>query len=427
MLNLKTITNHETFQAYYEAAQKALADHEAKIAENAAALKVATDNEDVKALEKNKTELEQKTKALTGEKTKAEKVFEEARTIEKNHLLESVDTAPHAHATQTASNAVVESSSHVATLIGGALGRFSAVTAAPKTSMTSGKAASAGISDVQVTGTEIWGEVVGARENQKALDGYNGFRANTTGLVIGAQTRVSESMIAGAGFAYTDSTIKERLSAGSKTAAKSFMIHGNLGYTLGDYFVDGLVVAGRSNLKLNRSLTELLNGNVQYTGKTHGTSILGRARAGRSFKVAEAVTVAPYLHAQAGLTKVNGYTETGGNNPFTFGAQNLKTVQVGAGVMASMNQTLSNGVMLTPRLDVNYARETQPTSRSVSGTYAGQPLPTKNGPKFGEDIVHSTLGLDVKADKTTVSLDFGMTTKRANVAHMGSVRVKYAL
>jgi hypothetical protein len=268
---------------------------------------------------------------------------------------------------------------------------------------------------------------LGAHENQKTIDGYNGYKANTVGVIFGAQTRASDSLIAGGGVAFTDSTIKERLTAGSKTAAKSYMIHANVGYTVGDYFVDGLAVAGRSNIKLKRTAQEIINPTVVYGSKTHGQSILGRARAGRTFKINETTTVAPYLLAQAGVTHVNGYAETGGNNFYTFNSQKIKTAQVGAGFMVNTNQTLANGMVITPRLDVNYARETQPTSRSVSGTFAGQPLLNKNGPKFGEDIVNTSIGLDLKANNTTVSFDYGVTTKRANVAQMGSVRVKYAL
>jgi outer membrane autotransporter protein len=162
----------------------------------------------------------------------------------------------------------------------------------------------------------VWGQAFGGAAHQGMRDNVSGFRSSYTGLVLGADSLVSERWRAGALLSYASNSVNGRDdNTGSSARVNSYGLMGYGGYAADGWYLD--MAAGAIEHKYNSTRVIDFTGfsgvaNGSFNGVQYATSV----QAGMPFKLSgawERTTLTPIAGLGYSITRQNGYTETGGN------------------------------------------------------------------------------------------------------------------
>ena len=211
-----------------------------------------------------------------------------------------------------------------------------------------------------VTNSNGWVKVLGSTAKQDNKDVVVGYKANTTGVVLGADGEISSASRIGAAFAYT--TTKVDSNSGNQDAKmNSYQLAGYGTYKLGtstdlDWQADYATNSNTGNRRIN-----FLNqsGSASYDS----SSIHLGAGVGRSIAMG-ATTLIPSVRADYTSLSENAYTDSLGN-----AVSARDTNQLLIGVDGKVSYAMSDTTKLIANVGVDY--NTNAKISSLNTTYAG--------------------------------------------------------
>lgn len=132
-----------------------------------------------------------------------------------------------------------------------------------------------------------WVKAIGNNARQDQRNGFDGYKSNSAGITIGANTRLDNDMIVGGAFTYIDTDVNARDTAtGSGSEIKSYQGTGYMSRDYGTWHLDALLAYTKQQNKTQRVV-----GLSNMTGKFDGDLFSTRVTAGKRMEVANSKMV----------------------------------------------------------------------------------------------------------------------------------------
>ncbi|MGO4157828.1 autotransporter domain-containing protein [Cupriavidus sp. YAF13] len=278
--------------------------------------------------------------------------------------------------------------------------------------------------DEFVSDRQVWFKPMGSWAKQGDRDGVAGYKANTYGMVLGADTVVSDNVRVGGAFSYMHS----RIDGNSPVAAQSASVDGYRLISYGSYSLDPRtdisvqadLGAGRNEGQRNINFGGL---NSRASSSYNSWNAHVRAGIGRVFNLQPTTTFTPSLRADYTFIQDAAYTETGADALSLAVAKNSARELI-LSTEARLNQSLTEHAMFSANLGVGYdalARQSAITAGYVGG---GAQFVTR-GMAPSRWLMRAGLGFVVTSSKAMeVSVRYDAEVRERFTNQTASVKVR---
>lgn len=219
-----------------------------------------------------------------------------------------------------------------------------------------------------------FGEVDGQGQQQNA-------NVETTGLTVGADYRLTDRFVLGAGVGLVNSETEFTSSDGGATVdGVSFTLFGTWFKSDVGYF-DVVLDAGTNSYEVERQINLTSDENeVMAIGETDASYISFTLGAGRNFTVAD-WELGPYVRYSATRASVDGYSETASNQQAGFGSvldvrshdANSSLFSFGGQISKSVSTTKA---VFVPQFRFEFETQTEGTKDGIPATFQADPNDT---------------------------------------------------
>lgn len=197
-------------------------------------------------------------------------------------------------------------------------------------------------------GLDLWGQTFYTNATQGQREGVDGFRANTAGIAIGADTQVADAVRLGVSLAFASTVVDDSgTRAGSGEDVDSFLGSIYASYSGDPWYLDAALVGGVHQYETTRlvdigGIRELANG--RFSGKQTGVKLEG----GYPVDLGK-LTLTPLASLAYNHLSFGDYTENGapGANLRVRG-DSLDSLRSGLGVKISTAVATSSGWVIQP-------------------------------------------------------------------------------
>ena len=252
---------------------------------------------------------------------------------------------------------------------------------------------------------------------QTAKELYDGYRSSTTGSAIGADTRITDSLVGGLSLAYSDSEIKQDdFRDGDKTNAKAWQgsVYTSLDVT-DRLYLEGTFAYADDQYKGQRRTA------IDRTADSDfgGSQLTGRVAAGYRINLDSIQTLTPMVSMQWSRLNLDGYTETGADAlNLKVDSKKLTSRRLGLGLRYAL-ETRSKELTFRPEVSATWFNDSGDRNKAVVASYAG------GGSSFATPVVglekHSCTvgaGLSVLTDNNSgVALNYDYTAASGTWTH----------
>lgn len=260
--------------------------------------------------------------------------------------------------------------------------------------------------------TGIWGQVLGGHASQAGMNQVDGYSANYTGLLFGADRALGDDWRAGGAFSYTNTAINDTgASAGDWMRVNAYGLTAYASYTAPRWYAN--LSAGAVFQHYDTSRTVSFTGfSGAAQGKFDGMQYVARAEAGYPLAFG-AYTVTPIASLTYSYLKQNGYTESGGNGAaLTVDATHAASVKSDLGIRLERGFSTPHG-MLVPAVQMAWRHEYDHARAVTTSTFAAD---------ASGETTFATTGASPVLDMAVISV--GATLLEAN--HL-SLTARYEL
>ena len=267
--------------------------------------------------------------------------------------------------------------------------------------------------------TGVWAQGLYSDARQGTRNDVAGYNAYTSGMAIGADAKVTDSLTVGVAYGYMDSTVNSKRGNTTEVDSHSFTVY--TGYELGNYFVDSSLIYSKNE---NNSKREILNTTAKgtYDSNTLGLSVLG----GYDFQL-DGMTVSPLVGMNYSNTKLDGYTEKGSAAALRNGSQRYEIAELGAGARLSASYPLGQG-RLEPQVQAmvyhDFAADSAKSTSTFVNAVGGSSF-VAYGAKPQRTSYQTNVGADYKIGAFTVGGSYGYTGKKGFDSDTFAAKVRY--
>jgi len=238
---------------------------------------------------------------------------------------------------------------------------------------------------------------------QTARGMYDGYKSSTTGSAIGADTRITDSLVGGLSLAYSDSEIKQQnFRDGDKTNAKAWQgsVYSSIDVT-DRFYLEGTFAYAHDQYKGQRKTA------IDRTAASDfdGSQLTGRVAAGYRINLDSVQTLTPILSMQWSRLNLDSYTETGADAlNLKVDGQKLTSSRLGLGLRYAL-ETKSKGLTFRPEVSATWLNDSGNRNKDVVASYAG------GGSSFATPVV----GLEKQSYNFAAGLSI-LTSNNSGVA-----------
>jgi outer membrane autotransporter protein len=218
---------------------------------------------------------------------------------------------------------------------------------------------------------QVWVKPVGSWADQNDLKGVSGYKANSAGIVFGADNAISAKVRAGGAFSYTNSQIDSNSSTAPNSAkVDTYRLIGYGSYSLDEASdINFQADVGFSDIKGSRAvnLAGLTNANSDYQSwNTHFAVGMGR-----SMQLSPKTTFTPSVNLSYSYMKDAAYTETGAvaNHPLLLVVGENSSEELVAYADAKFTHALSDSTKLVTNL--GFGHDFMAKQNSLAASFVG--------------------------------------------------------
>lgn len=279
----------------------------------------------------------------------------------------------------------------------------------------------------------VWLKVIGSKGRKSAskTNGANpGFRANSTGFAIGADTAMNEDFSLGLSYAFADSHVKYTSPvADSAKNGDKVALNTHIGSFYGVFNVaDNVFFSGQLNAGFVKNVKITDKDLIRtYKGKTKGTLWGGNINIGYNVDLGDGAILTPNVGISHHNVKMKG-TKTKSADNQTADFKGFKSARTAGTLGLGLQKVVDlNGAKVTPEIHVGYDR----TFHSKNGSQVvmwnktfKDALPTE---KTKSDRNTFNAGARITAialNKTEFSLGYDYTKRRKFTGHTGFVKAR---
>lgn len=221
-------------------------------------------------------------------------------------------------------------------------------------------------------GLGIWGQGYGTTARQSRRSTADGYSVRTWGLVVGADTDVTDTVRAGISYAYgrsrvtgKDNTAGDRTNVTSHTGTLYAVYFGN------PWYVDGMVSYTRHNYNTSRTVSAA-GLTLNPTGSFSGNQYTARVDVGHPLQVGEGTVFTPYVRNNYMHLSTKSYTESTAAGAFqSIGSSSSNVWQLGVGGRLTTDLKASNDVILRPEVRAYYGYDVVSSRSNPTQALAG--------------------------------------------------------
>lgn len=185
--------------------------------------------------------------------------------------------------------------------------------------------------------TGVWVKGLYSDADQSTRDGISGYNAYTSGIIIGADGKVTPDLTLGVAYSYLSSDVNSEF---SKTSVDGHNLTAYANWTHGPIFVDSNVTFGKND---NESKRDVAGSQAKgdYDSDLFGINVL----AGYGFNLQDGLLVEPRVAARYANLKIDGYTEKNSSAALSVNGQRMEIGEMGAGVRVAKNFPMGQGTL----------------------------------------------------------------------------------
>ncbi len=282
----------------------------------------------------------------------------------------------------------------------------------------------------QPSGLNAWAQALGQHENQDERGGIAGYKANTFGGAVGADTRnLGKDDVIGLSFAYGNTQVDSRSANSTATDIDTYQLslYGNHAFAQ-NYFMSGMAAFGWDNNNETRHDVGGVAG-LDANGSYDSWQGAGRVEAGRNYRLDQRYTgviLTPVLSADYTHYHANGYTESGAG--LNVSALNEDVLNLGIGGRMSWLLHTADGLQITPDIHARYQYDVLNNDQAdVTSTFtAGGGTFATNGLNPSNSTFN--IGAGIKLNNTanwSLSAIYDVTAKPDYTENTGLLRASF--
>lgn len=279
----------------------------------------------------------------------------------------------------------------------------------------------------------LWGQVFGGRAGQALRDNVSGYHANYRGLLIGADSALTDKVRAGALISAAKTNVaSDDDNTGSSASINSYGLTAYASYTGDPWYINVLAGVTRQQYSTLRSISYTGFSGIA-SGNYRGSQYLTSAQAGYPLKLAAwlpGATLTPLVGVSYSTLRQNGYTETGGSGAaLSVDASHSNSLKSELGARLESSYQVSAGKLL-PSLQLGWRHEykdsvTQTSASFVADSTGSTAFVTQSATPVANTAVLN-LGVTLMRSKNlSLTGKYTLETGGGYLAQTGSVQVRW--
>lgn len=273
-----------------------------------------------------------------------------------------------------------------------------------------------------------WGQAFGGHASQDDRGGYDGYRANYGGLLIGADRLLNEQWTVGGAFSYANTSLDATGdTSGNRTRINAYGVLGYAGYTAGTWYAN--LSAGAMLQRYDTTRNVAFTGfSGTANGEFNGQQYVARLEGGYPLAVGR-FTVTPLGSLIYSYLRQSAYSETGGNGAaLNVGAANTSSVRSLVGAKLERGFQTASG-LVTPYVQLQWSHEYNRSRQSLASGFSADPsgstLFTTVGPRPVGDLAVFNVGATLlKGNNLSLTARYGLEAGSGFMSHTGSLQVR---
>lgn len=264
----------------------------------------------------------------------------------------------------------------------------------------------------------VWLQALSSDTNQDSRHGIGGYDANTHGIALGADGKLSPDTTVGLAYSYLTSDVKSDLGNKTDVSGHALTLYGNWAHD--NYFVDTSLTYGWNENESKRYIAGT-RAKADYDSELFGVNAL----AGYTFQLDKQWLLEPQVGARYAKVSIDSYREKGSSAALNVGSQRYEIGEMGLGARLAAAFDVGVG-RLEPQAKLMAWHDFIADKASTTSTFVlgGTPFTTK-GATPARDSYELGLGVDYRVGAWSVggmysylaSSGFDADTFTANVRY----------
>ncbi len=254
-------------------------------------------------------------------------------------------------------------------------------------------------------GKNLWMQLFGSSSKQENKEGFNGYKNNSFGLIIGGDREITDNFLAGLSLGFVDSKIDSNDNF-KNTKIESFQgniysrydfakifINSNLGFSFNKYNSQRLVPVTQKRAESN------------HNGQTY----FGQIQVGSNLKLPNNFTATPFLNFTAAKNSVDSYLENGAdelNLRVAEKAANFLELRLGGELKKDFVTT--SGIKFSPKFSLSVGHDFAGDEQKSTSNFSGQDYRFETtAAKVSQSSVRATIGFNIfQLDKINIDANY---------------------
>lgn len=265
--------------------------------------------------------------------------------------------------------------------------------------------------------TGVWVKGLYSDADQGTRDGVAGYNAYSSGIVIGADGKLTPDLTLGLAYSYISSKVNGQYNQ-TDVDAHALTAYGS--WTQGPAFVDAGLTLGKNQNTSKRDVADTV-AKGDYDSNLFGINVLG----GYGFNFDNGVLVEPRAALRYSNLRIDGYTEKNSSAALSVGGQRIQVGELGGGVRVAKNFNFMNGTLKPSATAMAYHDLIGDKSNSTSTyTLGGTPFVT-SGASAARNSYELGFGADYSIGAVTVGASYSYLKKTDFNADTFTLKARY--
>jgi outer membrane autotransporter protein len=271
-----------------------------------------------------------------------------------------------------------------------------------------------------------WGQAFGGHADQSMKNGVDGYRANYGGLLLGADSAVSEAWRLGGVFSYSNTLVKNTdYTSGNTTRVNGYGLMGYASLTGNPWYVNLSAGIVRQNYSTSRQIDVV---SQTARGSFNGNQYVMSADAGWPVAVS-GMTVTPLAGITYSYQQQDSHTESGSIANLIVGQTNSTSIRSSIGAKVEKGHETAYGTVV-PYLQARWVHEYDKSTATTNASFAASPTDTAfttMGTVPVRNMADIVVGINIlKANDLTLTAQYGIQAGSGFLSQTGALRVRKA-
>lgn len=274
----------------------------------------------------------------------------------------------------------------------------------------------------------VWGQVFNGWVNQGTTDKISGYKANYSGLVIGADRNITDEVLLGGAVSYTSTNVKGQDNAsGSNAYVNSWGLTAYASYKAQDWYSGLYATAVNQDYRTQRQI-DFTGYSGIANGKFSGQQYALKGEFGYPLALTQTTSLTPLATLSYSYMRQDGYTETNGNGAaLRIERSHSDTLKSGLGAKLETTQSTPWGDVV-PYIQVLWGHQYDNKATDVTASYAASVNDTRfvsQGSTPEKDSVDVNVGTTLlQSDTTSISAYYDISAAQDYTNQSVSLRLR---